>query len=274
MSTMYTPPGQIDVSRHIDVSDETVSGIKAGLEKPFPDHVIQTRKGNGNQTVAYVDVSAVIYRLNEVCGDLGWSFVPTGFQFLPHDESVICMGSMTIPGLGTRGDIGSYAARRDQPINYKAAASDCLKRCARQFGVGLGLWAADVEAGEVPNAPYGQFQGGGQPAPPRQQSAPVPGDPYPPAGGWGGNQQGGGQRTQQGSYGGGQQRQSSGPSERQMKFARDLLAERNIEEDVAFRMQFGDRATNMASVTVQEFSQFLDDIKAGKFSDSHDPRFG
>lgn len=63
---------------------------------------------------------------------------PTG-EFIPAPPVCIVIGTLSIPGLGSRSEIGvqEMEAGSGADAAYKGAVSDCLKRCALAFGVGL-----------------------------------------------------------------------------------------------------------------------------------------
>jgi hypothetical protein len=123
----------------------------ASLSTPFPDHAIEQRQGGGGKMLSYVATETVIRRLNAVCPS--WSFEITS-HFMSHmnHDILIVFGQMTIPPLGTRSGTGVQLIQdRSGEDIYKGAASDCLKKCATLFGVGLHLYGPDLEAGELPN---------------------------------------------------------------------------------------------------------------------------
>lgn len=130
------------------------------LTKPFPREAIKELKGR-----PYVSGTTVIYRLNEAT-NYDWEFEITGHELVGGAESQgnkpaqVVYGRMRIPivSSGWRADLGTQALENmpDDHEAYKGAATDCLKRCARQFGVGLHLWGPDIEAGEIGNRPTPQ----------------------------------------------------------------------------------------------------------------------
>ena len=130
------------------------------LTKPFPREAIKELKGR-----PYVSGTTVIYRLNEAT-NYDWEFEITGHELVGGAESQgnkpaqVVYGRMRIPivSSGWRADLGTQALENmpDDHEAYKGAATDCLKRCARQFGVGLHLWGPDIEAGEIGNRPAPQ----------------------------------------------------------------------------------------------------------------------
>ena len=114
------------------------------LTKPFGPESLEQRKGAGNKMFTYVATHAVISRLNRTCS------YQLDFHVLRHEwvgDVLMCYGELTIPGLGTRGGYGvqKYTAGSGEDL-LKGSASDSLKKCATQFGVGLELYGEDREA--------------------------------------------------------------------------------------------------------------------------------
>ncbi len=117
------------------------------LTDPFPQQAIRTRQGGGGKALAYVATHTVIHRLNDATGN-HWDFRLTRLDW--HGDLLIAVGELTIPGLGTRTGIGvQKVIERAGEDLVKGAASDCLKKCATLFGVGIELYGPDYEAGEA-----------------------------------------------------------------------------------------------------------------------------
>jgi hypothetical protein len=115
-----------------------------GLEKPFASSLIKKRKGPAGKLLDYVEVGAVIHRLNAAT-EGKWSYEVK--ETTVHEKAVIVLGRMTCDG-ESREDFGGKVARSDDASlvdAYKAANSDAIKRCARLFGVGLHLYFDDDE---------------------------------------------------------------------------------------------------------------------------------
>ena len=122
------------------------------LTKPFARELIKERAGPHGIRVRYVDVHTVIQRLNEGSDD--WSFEIVKHEIL--DAEVIVLGRLTLDGVTKSAFGGSLITIREDgaPVStgddLKAAASDCLKKSASLFGVGLELYGgkATVEPSE------------------------------------------------------------------------------------------------------------------------------
>jgi hypothetical protein len=115
---------------------------REALTKPFRHDQIRERPGQNGKPVRYVDVTAVIERLNEACD--AWSF-----EVLNHevkDGEVIVLGKLTADGVVKTAFGGSAVTVDRQGVvvsiadDLKAASSDALKKSASMLGVGLELY--------------------------------------------------------------------------------------------------------------------------------------
>jgi len=117
------------------------------LEKPFEKEQINQRKCNFGDTIDYVEAHAVIQRLNDAFEGL-WSF-----EVLTQENNgnqVMVLGKLTADGVSkcqfgcssitTNSKTGEIISLGD---DWKASASDSLKKCASLFGIGLHLYGAD-----------------------------------------------------------------------------------------------------------------------------------
>jgi hypothetical protein len=120
-----------------------------------PKHEIKTRQGRGGMQFSYVEHSYVTERLNLVFG-FNWDFDVMDKQIL--EDEVIVEAKLTVrtPGGQTivktqfgGAEIKRHASgpRSGRPLSiaddYKAAASDALKKCASLLGIGLDLYGRD-----------------------------------------------------------------------------------------------------------------------------------
>jgi hypothetical protein len=112
------------------------------LCRAFPREAIRTRPGQHGRTVSYVDVAAVITRLNEGCD--AWSFEVVSHKV--EADEVIVLGKLVADGQ-TKMHFGGSAVTVDSEgravslaDDLKAAASDALKKCASLFGVALAMY--------------------------------------------------------------------------------------------------------------------------------------
>jgi len=114
------------------------------LAEHFPPEDIKQREGRGGKTLDYVEVHRVIQRLNEAF-EGKWSFEVKDKD--RTDKEVIVRGSLSAEGI-TKEQFGSsdivFSRDKKEPVcigdDYKAAASDALKKCAAMFGVALHLY--------------------------------------------------------------------------------------------------------------------------------------
>lgn len=137
------------------------------LTAPFPASALKSRDGGGGRSYTYVEAHTVIHRLNGAC-DSGWDWTINALEW--RGELLICTGTLTIPGLGSRAGIGvQKVSERGGEDLIKGASSDALKKAATLFGVALELYGPDYEHsgnGYVEQAP--------QPQPSRAQTVTQP----------------------------------------------------------------------------------------------------
>jgi hypothetical protein len=121
------------------------------LEKPFTPEQIKRRQAANGDALDYIEGCAVIQRLNE-CFDAEWIFEIQEHRI--YDDEVVVLGKLTAQGV-TKSQFGKSRitrAKTDKAIislgdDLKAAATDCLKKCATLFGVGLHLYFAVAPTG-------------------------------------------------------------------------------------------------------------------------------
>ena len=133
------------------------------LEKPFGKEQIKQRKGTYGNMLDYVETHAVIQRLNDAF-DGNWSFEIMSQE--QHAGEVVVSGKLTADGI-SKMQFGSNkisTSKQGEVISIgddlKAATSDCLKKCATLFGIGLHLYGAD-KADEQPSDQTGKDRGKG-----------------------------------------------------------------------------------------------------------------
>src|SRR5438876_10801050 len=132
------------------------------LEKPFAPEQIKRRQGMNGDLLDYIEGCAVIQRLNE-CFNAEWIFEVQEHRV--YDDEVVVLGKLTAQGVSKSqfGKSRITRSRKDNSIisvgdDLKAAATDCLKKCATLFGIGLHLYFA------APLAGNGSGQGNGHDA--------------------------------------------------------------------------------------------------------------
>ena len=125
------------------------------LSEPFPTDQIRQRKGNFGAMLDYAEASTVIQRLNDVL-EGEWSFSILDYRIDP--DEVIVHGQLTINGIIHQQFGGSSVTRKSDSgevisiaDDLKAAAADCLKKCASSFGVGLYLYGGSTQGNNGSN---------------------------------------------------------------------------------------------------------------------------
>jgi hypothetical protein len=129
--------------------------ITEALMQPFPAELLDEKNG-----MTYVPAEYVRERLIAATGNcFDWSIKSVEFRednvAQSHGVGVvvcICVGDLTIPGMGTRSGLGvqEIIERQGADAAYKGASSDALKRAAMEFGVGL--HQLYIETGEAKRA--------------------------------------------------------------------------------------------------------------------------
>ena len=146
------------------------------LTKPFGPEALAQREGGSGKFFTYIKTHAVINRLNRACS-YQWDFRIIEQHF--EGPILVCRGELTIPGLGTRAQVGVQKVSPNGGEDLlKGAASDCLKKCASLFGVGIELYGDDVEADDY-TPPARQARPAQQPY--HNQTQPRPQAPRPAA---------------------------------------------------------------------------------------------
>lgn len=112
------------------------------LTKPFRRDQLKQREGQRGKTLTYVDVAAVIERLNQACDS--WSFEVERYEV--KDGEALVLGKLTADGVVKTAFGGSsITVDREGTVvsiadDLKAASSDALKKAASMLGVGLELY--------------------------------------------------------------------------------------------------------------------------------------
>lgn len=115
--------------------------IAQALAAPFEEKDLKHRPGRAGMTFTYADARAVAQRLDDVLGIEGWQFevkVADGERNVVHGSLAVVIGGKTT----IRQDFGyPNSSADDEPL--KSAASDALRRCAAQIGVGRSLYSPE-----------------------------------------------------------------------------------------------------------------------------------
>jgi hypothetical protein len=131
------------------------------LMQRTPKREIKMRAGRGGLQFAYVEHGYVTERLNLVFG-FNWDYEVCDKQILEDEVIVEARLTVRTPGGQTivktqfgGAEIKRHASgpRSGRPLSiaddYKAAASDALKKCASLLGIGLDLYGRDRPDGET-----------------------------------------------------------------------------------------------------------------------------
>jgi hypothetical protein len=123
------------------------------LTRPFESAQIKRRQGAHGKELSYVDVAAVITRLNEAF-DHEWTFEVTSHEI--QENEAIVVGRLTAAGITKMAFGGSsITLDRDGRVvsiadDLKAASSDALKKCASLLGVALEMYGGAPERQPAP----------------------------------------------------------------------------------------------------------------------------
>jgi hypothetical protein len=148
------------------------------LMQRTPKREIKMRQGRGGLQFAYVEHGYVTERLNLVFG-FNWDFEIVDKQILEDEVIVEARLTVRTPGGQTivktqfgGAEIKRHASgtRSGKPLSiaddYKAAASDALKKCASLLGIGLDLYGRD--------RPVDPSEDASQPASAPREATPTP----------------------------------------------------------------------------------------------------
>jgi hypothetical protein len=124
------------------------------LEKPFEPGQIKQREGNFGKMLDYIEGHAVIERLN-MAFEAEWSFSILEHRILEETDEALVVGQLKA-GDVVKTQFGSSRITRaresGEPISladdFKAAATDSIKKCASLLGVGLHLYNGGKQAAD------------------------------------------------------------------------------------------------------------------------------
>ena len=121
------------------------------LYTPTPKEEIYKREGAKKRIFDYVKIGYVIKKLNEIFSPIGWDFEIIEQGTVP--KSVWVKGRLTIKDhkghTVTKTQYGQHKDYPEVPIGdaYKAASSDCLKKCASMLGIALDVYSRNLDQG-------------------------------------------------------------------------------------------------------------------------------
>jgi len=116
------------------------------LEKPFDPGQIKQREGSFGKMLEYIEAHAIIQRLNDAF-EAEWSFKILKHEILKETYKVVVFGELRSCDV-IKTQFGSSRITRNRETgevinlsdDFKAAATDSLKKCATLLGVGLSLY--------------------------------------------------------------------------------------------------------------------------------------
>ena len=123
---------------------------------PTPEEFIKTRKGKKGKTFTYVEGGYVVARLNQAFSPLGWDFTILEKGFEKELNEVWVRGRLTIKDHKHGYEVSKeqfgtkkyYKNDVELGDTFKAAATDCLKKCASLFGIASDVYWGSYEEGE------------------------------------------------------------------------------------------------------------------------------
>lgn len=156
----------VEVKETGEMVEEILSSVPQLFEKAqrnlilneTPRYKIKKRKGKGGMFFDYVDIGYVLEQLNLLTGHR-WDFEvlwQTSIEEALKVNQVVIRGELTIHGKDgsktKKVDYGNQDIKKKKSSNefldfgndMKGALSDCIKRCARQFGVALDVYSGAV----------------------------------------------------------------------------------------------------------------------------------
>lgn len=126
------------------------------IKNKTPKEYLKQRQGRGGKILHYVETSYVINQLNQIFG-FKWDFEITESSRV--DNQIIVLGKLTVKGKDDEtiiktqyGGAKVKKTKEDKKIidladDYKAAASDCLKKCASLIGIALDVFSGETKLG-------------------------------------------------------------------------------------------------------------------------------
>ncbi|HEY6019440.1 MAG TPA: Rad52/Rad22 family DNA repair protein, partial [Candidatus Paceibacterota bacterium] len=121
------------------------------LMQRTPKEEVYTRPGKGGKSFTYIEIGYVIYVLNRVFG-FKWDFEVVSKERLEGEVMVLGRLTVVAPAGGyiRKEQFGQSDIKTDRQGNtlsiaddYKAVASDALKKCASLLGIGSDVYGRD-----------------------------------------------------------------------------------------------------------------------------------
>ena len=118
--------------------------VRGLIQLPTPEEFIKQRPGKGGKEFTYVEGGYVIARLNQMFKNC-WDFVIIEERIEPNE--VVVRGKLVVKDFKSGYEVskthyGTKLRNAGVPLGdtLKAAATDCLKKCASLFGIALDVY--------------------------------------------------------------------------------------------------------------------------------------
>lgn len=132
-----------DTAEHSEIAADQAA--MEGLKDPFPENLVKSRSGRGNQTFRYIERETAEERFDDVLGASRWEcdewIVPNAVN--PKIPIVKCTIKVHLPSgrVLARSGIGELDPTNRCEFPHKATSADAFKRAASMFGVARYLWS-------------------------------------------------------------------------------------------------------------------------------------
>lgn len=129
-------------------SIEQKAQVAQFLRADFPTENLLHKKGGGGNWLTYVTFERIWDRLSSCCPAFTWEVKSLQVQGDGKDSLWVCIGTLTIPELGSRDGVGTDKVWKGQYPSEeaaKAAATDAFKRACVLFGIGIGLYEKEED---------------------------------------------------------------------------------------------------------------------------------
>lgn len=154
---------QLSVTKKM--TDEQIMAIRSRT----PGQFIKKFQGRGGKELSYIPVALYVRKLNFVFGYGAWSFEIVKSEVL--EGQAVVQGLLIVPDLNMRiAQFGGHPVARSRDTKeavdigdtFKAAASDCLKKCCSMIGMFADLYSpsdfVDVQVTAEPEAAETEMQ--------------------------------------------------------------------------------------------------------------------
>lgn len=156
---------------------KSLDDVRKELDDKIPRDAISQRDGGSGRSLSYLAGHYVIDRLNKVLGIGNWAFDVADMKLVhsgTNDKNqqvahYIAKGRLVVElpdGVKTEftdygyGDgMDKYSPGKPHELAVKEAATDALKRCAKNLGMSMGLALYDKDQENVEESPRGQSSG-------------------------------------------------------------------------------------------------------------------